>query len=240
MKTIGRYNIIEKLGTGSMGTVYLAHDPILDRNVALKVLLSKFLDTQYQTIRDRFVREAKILAKLDHPNIVRVIDILFEEDKIIISMEYVKGKNLRDFLTANPNLSYKQKVDLAVQIARGLEAIHKLNLIHRDLKPANILISTAGQIKIMDFGISKNLDQQMTHSNEFLGTPAYMSPEQVANGAIDHRSDIFAFGVILYELFFSTNPFVTNSVHGTFENILKKISKKLIFRQGEFPILSAK
>ena len=203
-KTISHYKILEKLGEGGMGVVYKAEDTKLQRTVALKFLpLDVAGDDE---LRKRFINEARTASALNHPNIC-TIHAVEDSEQPFIAMEFVAGRELRYIVQSEtPNL--KSTIDYATQIAQGLQAAHKKGIVHRDIKPANIMVTDDGLVKVMDFGLAKMKGQPaLTKTGSTLGTVAYMSPEQARNEEVDHRSDIFSFGVVLYELCSGRQPF---------------------------------
>lgn len=203
----GRYEIRKELGRGSMGVVYEAHDPQIDRTVALKVLRQDRHATD--TFVKRFLKEAKAIGRLSHPNIVTVYDAGEDRGTIFIAMEFLEGVPLNQVIEAK-RFSFEEVLDIGIQICETLDYAHAKGVIHRDIKPSNILVQPKGRIKITDFGIARIEDPSatlQTQDGEILGTPAYMSPEQVLGKAIDGRSDLFSVGVILYELSTGSRPF---------------------------------
>ncbi|MFC2084709.1 protein kinase [Bacteroidota bacterium] len=205
-KTISHYKIIEKLGSGGMGTVYKAKDTKLDRFVALKFLAPHLSRAEEE--KERFIHEAKTTSAMDHPNICNIYDINETEDgQLFIAMACYDGESLKDKINQGP-LSIEDALDIAIQIARGLEKAHGKEIVHRDIKPANILITEDKQIKIVDFGLAKLAGQTiLTREGSTLGTVAYMSPEQTKGTNIDHRADIWALGLVLYEMLSGERPF---------------------------------
>lgn len=202
---IGPYRIIQSLGAGGMGEVVLAHDDRLDRLVAIKRLHDDHAATPER--RERFRREARIAARLDHPAIVRIHDVLHEAGHDYLIMEYVEGQTLRARCAAGP-MTVPEVLGIAHQIALGMAAAHDLGIIHRDLKAENILITPAGRARITDFGIAKlRGEDTLTARGAVVGTFRAMSPEQALGGAIDHRSDLFSFGILLYEALAGVSPF---------------------------------
>lgn len=206
--TILHYNIIEKLGQGGMGVVYLAEDTNLERKVALK-FLPKHISTDSE-VKARFKIEAKATAALNHPNIATIHSIEEVDDQMFISMEYIKGKELKDIVETRHGVSLpvNEVINYATQIADGLEAAHKEGITHRDIKSSNIMITESGIVKIMDFGLAKlRGGSKLTQIGSTVGTIDYMSPEQARGEEIDSRTDIWAFGVVLYELLTGEHPF---------------------------------
>jgi serine/threonine protein kinase/dienelactone hydrolase len=200
-----RYKILGELGKGGMGIVYKAEDTKLKRTVALKFLPPEF--TRDQEAKERFIREAQAAAALDHPNICTVYEVDEFEDQAYISMAYIEGYSLRDRLKKG-QLSTEETLGIAIQIGEGLEEAHKKGIVHRDIKSANIMIDERGQAKIMDFGLAKVMGESLiTKEPTTMGTVAYMSPEQTRGEAVDHRTDIWSFGVVLYEMFSGQLPF---------------------------------
>ena len=204
-KVISRYRIVEKLGEGGMGKVYLAQDSELNRKVALKFLPPQF--TENPEVNARFKHEARAAAALNHPNIITVYDVGEHEGNAFIAMEYIQGQSLRNLL-AKEELSTNKILDIATQICLGLSEAHQAGIIHRDIKPDNILIDDKGLVKIADFGLARSLGRTMlTQEGSTLGTLQYMSPEQLSGENVDHRSDIWSFGVVLYEMISGQLPF---------------------------------
>ncbi|MCK4403560.1 MAG: protein kinase [candidate division Zixibacteria bacterium] len=202
---ISHYKIIEKIGSGGMGVVYKAKDTRLERTVALKFLPSHLLcDVEAKT---RFEHEAKAASALNHTNIATIYDIDKVEDQCFISMEYVEGKTLKELIRER-TLSVKEALDIALQMAEGLNAAHKKDIVHRDIKSDNIILTDEGVVKIMDFGLAKLKGvTKLTKTGTTLGTIQYMSPEQAQGMEVDQRSDIFSFGVVLYEMITGQLPF---------------------------------
>lgn len=204
-KTISHYKILEKIGSGGMGEVYKAEDTKLKRIVALKFITPQALENE--EIKERFVREAQAAAALDHPNICTIYEIDEADRQIFISMAYIRGKSLREKIR-QALLKVDEVQDIARQVADGLQEAHEKGITHRDIKSANIMISEKGQAKIMDFGIAKLAERtEITKTSTIMGTVAYMSPEQSMGEAVDHRTDIWSFGVMLYEMLTGKYPF---------------------------------
>jgi serine/threonine-protein kinase len=205
--TIGPYCLVRELGSGGMGIVYLAHDPRLDRNVALK-LLPPFVSADPDAKR-RFVEEAKAASALDHPNIGTIYEIDETDDgRSYIAMAYYEGETLRDKLARGP-LPIDEALDVARQVATGLGAAHERGIVHRDIKPANVIITPEGVAKIVDFGVAKVAGgSDLTRTGTTVGTVAYMSPEQANSRPVDHRTDLWSLGVVLYEMLAGERPFL--------------------------------
>ncbi len=202
---IDKYQILSVIGKGAMGVVYHAYDPIVKRDVAIKLLSS--LDLDEPELISRFEREARLAGGLRHPNIVTIYDLGHFEGRPYIAMEFLLGKDLEAVIKEKQALSVEQKVDIILQICKGLFAAHQKGIIHRDIKPANIRLQDDESAKIMDFGIARMGTSQLTKSGYIIGTLQYMSPEQISGEVLDVRTDIFSTGVIAYELFTHTNPF---------------------------------
>ncbi|MDP1678325.1 MAG: protein kinase [Bacteroidota bacterium] len=202
-RTILQYEIVEKLGEGGMGVVYKAKDTKLDRFVALKFLTKNVASSDSD--RQRFMQEAKAAATLNHPNICTIYDVAEHEGQLFIAMEFIDGETLRD---RKNNISFKQSIDIGIQIAEALAAAHEKGIIHRDIKPENVMLRKDGLVQIMDFGLAKLQGvTRLTREGNTVGTMGYMSPEQVQGFNVDHRTDIFSFGVLLYELISGQSPF---------------------------------
>ncbi|HEY6324851.1 MAG TPA: protein kinase [Thermoanaerobaculia bacterium] len=208
---LGRYEIVEEIGKGAMGVVYLARDPLIGRLVALKTFRISYSikDAELDQFRARFIREAQSAGILSHPNIVTIHDVVErgEEGLAFIAMEYVRGTNLKSVLQEPQRPALTFASEILTQIADGLDYAHSCKVIHRDIKPANILITADNRAKITDFGIARLDTSNLTQEGQLLGTPNYMSPEQILGRDVDHRADIFSLGVVLYEMVTRHKPF---------------------------------
>jgi len=194
---IGRFHVLRRIARGGMGTLYLAWDPKLDRQIAIKVLTDDNDD-----LRERFAREARSAARLHHPHIVTIFDVGEHDCEPFIAMEYVQGETLAAIIRNRVPLTTSRKLEIIEQLGEGLAYAHKVGVIHRDVKPANIMIALDGTVKILDFGIARIgvASSSMTIAGMLMGTLSYMSPEQAAGQTADNRSDVFAVGAVLYEL----------------------------------------
>ena len=209
LKEIDRYEIIGELGHGAMGVVYKGRDPIIDRLVAIKTIRFDRLyeEQEIQGLKDRFFKEAQAAGKLAHPNIVTIFDVGEFRGISYMAMEYVEGEVLSRFTPPGQLLQVDEVLRIIAQVAEALDFAHQRKVVHRDIKPANIMRTSEGQIKVMDFGIAKLPSSTLTQDGSVLGTPAYMSPEQIRGKELDGRSDLFSLGSILYELLTGTKPF---------------------------------
>ncbi len=193
---ISHYRLLEKLGEGGMGTVYLAEDTRLSRRVALKFIHDSRLKETHA--KERFFREARAAAAIDHPNVAGVYEVGEVDGHSYIAMAHVEGQNLEERILEGP-LEIQESLHVARQLADGLEAAHKKGVIHRDLNPTNVIVGQQGRVRIVDFGLAKlSFSSLLTESGLLLGTANYVSPEQIKGEAVDHRTDIWSLGVILY------------------------------------------
>jgi serine/threonine-protein kinase len=211
---LGRYAILSELGRGAMGVVYKATDTALERTVAVKTVNMALEREGAEKYEARFYQEARAAGSLNHPNIVTVYDVGKEGNVAYMAMEFIEGEELRALLTAARALPVSQAVSIAAQVAEGLAYAHEHGVVHRDIKPANIMVLADGPVKITDFGIARMRasSDELTQSGMMLGSPKYMSPEQVIGKRADHRSDIFSLGVILYEMLTGGAPFSGENV----------------------------
>ena len=207
LERIGNCRIVEEVASGGMAVVYRAVQDPLGRTVAIKAL--KTSAAAEENVVTRFEREAKSLANLQHENIIHVYDFHRERGAMFIVMEYVQGIDLYDLLEKCGRLPYDVAAIIAMQVARALDYVHYRGIVHRDIKPANIMIARTGGVKVMDFGIARDTSfGDLTEAGTGIGTPAYMSPEQVLGDKLDARSDIFSLGVVLYQMVTGKKPFV--------------------------------
>jgi serine/threonine protein kinase len=231
-KCFGHYEIIKQLGAGGMGEVYLARDKKLDRQVAVKILNEKF--NRDESSLQRFISEAKAASALNHPNILVIHEIGESEDTHYIISEFIQGKTLREMFKEK-SLNLSEILDIFIQIANALAAAHAARIVHRDIKPENIMIRPDGYVKILDFGLAKLVEQKnitflgledstigsnQTAEGVIFGTVNYMSPEQAKGERVDERTDIFSFGVVIYEMLAGRTPFAGDSVLKTFANFI--------------------
>ncbi|MEJ7700665.1 MAG: serine/threonine-protein kinase [Pyrinomonadaceae bacterium] len=233
---MAHYRIVRKIGAGGMGEVYLAEDTKLDRRVALKILPAEFAEDKDRM--NRFVREAKSASALNHPNIITIHEIGESDGTHFIATEFIDGKTLNEYAKSNP-LNFKSALEIAIQIASALDEAHAAGIVHRDIKPDNVMIRENGLAKILDFGIAKlsaplesdaeaaTAIKSGTSPGMIIGTANYMSPEQAKGQTVDARTDIFSFGVVLYEMLAGHLPFEGESAMEMIGAILKDEPKLL-------------
>ncbi len=212
---LGRYEVERELGRGAMGAVYLGRDPKIGRTVAIKTmaLSQEFDGEQLDAVRERFFREAETAGRLAHPNIVTIYDVGEEQDLAYIAMDYLKGQNLATWCRPDNLLPFAETMAIAIQVAEALDYAHGRNVVHRDIKPANIVYDRAeGTVKVTDFGVACLTDSSKTRTGTVLGSPSYMSPEQVAGRKVDGRADLFSLGVTLFQLLTGELPFKGDSL----------------------------
>ncbi len=222
-KKFGRYIIISKIGQGAMGYVYKAEDPDLNRTLALKTLRTdtRISEEKRKQYYRRFIREAKIAANLSHPGIVVVYDVGKEGEIPFIAMEFLDGETLEEKIRKKEINMYNLKSYL-IQLLDALQYAHEHGVIHRDIKPSNIIILKDGRVKITDFGIAHIDDSDLTKTGHLIGSPNYMSPEQVRGEKVDQRSDLFSVGIMIYYILTGQKPFAGKSLTTTIRNILEK------------------
>jgi serine/threonine-protein kinase len=217
---VGAYLIRGVIGSGAMGVVYLAHDPAIDRPVALKTIHRRLLESSDDepSVAARFRVEAQAAGRLAHRNIVSVYQFGEDDDCAYIVMEYVAGRNLRDYIQAPRKLQVPHVLCLMLQLLDGLHYAHERGIVHRDIKPANLLVADDGRLKITDFGIARTESSNLTRASVVVGSPGYIAPEQYTDREVDRRADVFSAGVLLYQMLSGTTPFA-----GTDEAIMYKI-----------------
>jgi len=225
---IGRYRVERRLGTGGMGAVYLARDPELDRLVAIKLVKDDLTDEP--ELRERFLREARAAARLRHPNIITIFDIGEWDNRSFIAMEYIEGESLADVARRQPTLDPAWVLRWMEQLCHGLAHAHRAGVVHRDIKPANLMIDREGTLKIVDFGIARAGESQLTKSGVLVGTANYLAPEQLLGTATDHRADIFAVGAVFYELLSGQKAFPGTIADGLFNRICYEAPQPLAAR----------
>jgi eukaryotic-like serine/threonine-protein kinase len=221
LEKIGRYQVLERVGKGGMGVLYRGFDPVLDREVAIKLMHADFSEDTEQ-MRPRFYREARAAAKLNHRNIVTIFEFAEESNVPYIVMEFLKGTPLGARMNSQPPLTIDDKLNVVAQLCDGLSYAHEQGVVHRDVKPDNVFILEDGSVKLLDFGIAKLQTSTLTRQGDVLGSASYMSPEQVGGSeSVDGRADIFSTGVVLYELLAGKKPFEGDSPTAVIVKILK-------------------
>lgn len=230
-----QYEIIQKLGEGGMGTVYLAKDTMIDRLVAIKQL-HRNTGSEEESLGERFQAEALALAKLNHPNVTHLYSFIPKEDTYWMIMEYVEGKTLEDWLFVHKKITHQLAASITVQILDGLHHAHRKGIIHRDIKPANVMINEDGEVKIMDFGIARMRNaQRITSHGKSVGTLEYMAPEQIQGHEGDERTDIYAVGNILYEMLCGTTPFQSDTDYILMKDKLEKQPESILRENPTVP-----
>jgi serine/threonine-protein kinase len=215
--TLGRYEVEKELGRGAMGIVYLGRDPKINRQVAIKTMMLELEGTaeQVKELKSRFFREAESAGNLNHPNIVRIFDAGEENEIAYIAMELLEGHDLKRYCDKASLLPLETVLDFCAKTADGLDYAHQAGVIHRDIKPANIMLLKDGTLRTTDFGIARMAASSKTATGTVMGTPSYMSPEQVSGKKVDGRSDLWSLGVMLYELSTGEKPFKGGDAIGT-------------------------
>jgi eukaryotic-like serine/threonine-protein kinase len=224
-RRLGKYELHTLIGEGAMGIVWKAYDTVLRRYVALKLLSSNFRKTR--DMHERFLREARAAGAIQHPNIVTVYDLGEADGQLFIAMEFVEGRDLSDVIALRDPLALERKLDIVIEMLEGLHYAHQRGVIHRDVKPSNVRVMPDGRVKLMDFGIARLQSADISGGAAIVGTPTYMAPEQITNGAITAATDVFAVGCLLYELLSFQKPFQAESVHGVLYQVLTTDAKPL-------------
>jgi eukaryotic-like serine/threonine-protein kinase len=231
----GRYEVEELVGHGGMSSVYKARDALLERHVALKILHEQYSNDE--DFVERFKREARSVAQLQHPNIVTVIDRGEEDGRQYIVFEYIDGENLKERVVRNGRLEVREALEIAVEVARGLAFAHEQGLVHRDVKPQNILLNGDGRAKVTDFGIARTVDVDgMTQTGTVLGTSNYIAPEQASGQRVDGQSDVYALGAVLYELLAGDVPFPGESFVVVAMKHMHEPAPSLLDVRGDVPL----
>ncbi|MBW2308677.1 MAG: CHAT domain-containing protein [Deltaproteobacteria bacterium] len=235
-RRVGRYEVVREVGRGAMGIVYEARDPLIERKVALKVIRLDLLNGEgdVSLSRKRFFSEAKAAGKLSHPNIVTVYDMFEDSETAYIAMEFIEGDSLSR-LSSPERLPVEKVLDITLQICSALECAHEQGIVHRDIKPSNILVTPRGQVKVADFGVARLPTSDMTKSGVMVGTPSYMSPEQVSSKYVDGRSDLFSLGVVLYEQLAGVRPFKGDDVYTTIMKIMHHDPPPILEQRKDLP-----
>lgn len=234
---LGRYEVLEEIGRGAMGIVYRGIDPAINRPVALKTVQLDLAvpPAEKEELRARLLREAQAAGQLSHPNIVTVYDVGSQGDIHYIAMEYLKGYTLERAVSKHMSLNYKIFAKLMIQVCDALEFAHTNELVHRDIKPANIMVLDNFKVKVMDFGIAHMAHSNMTQTGVALGTPSYISPEQLTGHRVDRRSDIYSMGVVMYELLTKSKPFQGDNINKLIYNILNEKPRALTDLDNTIP-----
>ena len=237
-RALGRYRIIKELGRGSMGIVYLGEDPTIHRRVAIKTMrLDQAEDADLvKEVKTRFFHEAQSTGRLSHPNIVTIYDAGEEEDLGYIAMEFLEGVTLKAWCRKENLLPVRQAVHLAATVADALDYAHRQGIVHRDVKPSNIMLTNQNAIKVTDFGIARITTSTKTQTTMIMGTPSYMSPEQVIGDKVDGRADIFSLGVVLFELLTSEKPFQADNITALLFKIAHEPPQSLGAIRSDLPI----
>lgn len=233
---IAKYEIVDIAGSGAMGNVYVAHDPFIDRTVAIKVCTHDDNSESARVARKLFVNEAQAAGALDHPNILKIYDAGEEDGQPYIVMEYIaEAQTLRSYCTPENLLPIAQVIQISCQCAQALEYAHGRGVLHRDIKPANLMLTGDGQVKIGDFGIAKRLTTEDTGTRRMVGSPRYMSPEQINNETMTTQTDLYSLGVSMYELLTGKPPFTARGLSQLLMMIRNEEPKPVSARRPEIP-----
>ena len=226
----GRYELLERIGQGTLGVLYRARDTVLGREVAVKIMAAGFLGDA--SAHKRFFHEARSAARLQHVNIVTMFEFGEQQETPYIVMEFLRGFSLAERMRQGTPLPLREKVDIAIQLCAGLEAAHKQGVIHRDVKPANVWLCLNGTVKLLDFGIATAASSNATIADVF-GSPGYMSPEQIEGREVDARTDIFSAGAVVYEMLTGRHPFEADSPTAVMLKIVNEVPRRI--DGGEMP-----
>jgi serine/threonine-protein kinase len=240
---LGRYTIDKEIGRGAMGMVYLGHDPKIGRTVAIKTLMlsQEFQDEKLKEVKERFFREAETAGRLNHPNIVTIYDVGEDQDLSYIAMDYLKGVDLLAYTKQDKLLPSEEVLDVIMKVADALDYAHGQKVVHRDIKPANIIYDKkTGVLKVTDFGVACLTDTSKTKTGTILGSPSYMSPEQLAGKKVDGRSDLFSLGVTMYQLLAGELPFIGESLASLMYKIANEKHPDIRMFRPDLPACIAK
>jgi serine/threonine-protein kinase len=237
IQNLGRYKIIKEIGHGAMGVVYEARDPLIDRIVAIKTInLHDLTPEEKKEYEARFYLEARSAGRLSHPNIVTIHDLGESEGMQYIAMELMEGRELQNMIRDGKTLPVNETLNIMIQVATGLDYAHEHGIVHRDIKPSNIMVLKNNLVKIADFGIARMDSWRLnTTHGKMLGSPQYMSPEQVSSGSIDHRSDIFSVGTLMYRMLSGKMPFTGANTHAITYKIVNEEPQQLNSLNPEIP-----
>lgn len=232
-RRLGKYDIVGVLGEGAMGVVYKAHDPFIDRQVAIKTVRKALLDSSIaEDMAARFRNEARAAGRLSHPGIVPIYEYGEDDTTAFIAMEFVEGRDLAQILGATPTLPEGMAIRFMQQLLEALASAHRAGVWHRDIKPANLIVTTDGLLKVMDFGVARIASAALTQAASTIGTPGYMAPEQYIGETIDHRVDLFAAGVLLYRMLSGRSPFAADTPEAVMYRVLHQDPAPLSSLEG--------
>jgi len=239
IKNLGRYQISGILGKGAMGQVYKGTDPAINRPVALKTIRLDFVSDpkELAELKERLFSEAQAAGRLSHPNIVTIYDVGSEGDLQYIAMEYLEGQTLEQMIRRKVKFNYRIIAQIIVQICAALEYAHKQGIVHRDIKPANIMIRSDYRVKVMDYGIARVDSNSMTKTGIAMGTPNYISPEQLKGQKVDNKADIFSLGVVMYEMLLGKRPFKGENITSLIYSIINKEPERPSEVNPQVPLL---